>query len=128
MATAVLADGPHRQRDDPDAHRHGHVGGTVPLDAPPAAPPAPADPSGPTAAALADVDDCTSLHTAVLSWLDRAAERARSLHPDRHAIELLVSNLMVGEIPQGLEAFDGIPRNRFPGSPSCPNTFPDIDG
>lgn len=27
-----------------------------------------------------------------------------------------------------LESHDGIPHNRLPGSPSCPHTFPDIDG
>lgn len=63
------------------------------------------------------VDDALtdSGHTAVMIAVTAADEDAYCIHGAHQGSAVL-------------ESHDGIPHNRLPGSPSCPHTFPDIDG
>lgn len=70
---------------------------------------APPDPTGPTAAELADAEDCPALHAHVLAWLDAAAERAQRLQPDGDALSLIIGEaVLLGEVPEGLEPIEGL--------------------
>ena len=70
--------------------------------------PAMADPEGLTTAELDGVDSCDALHTRVSAWLDVAAERARALQPDRDALSLVTGAVVLGRMPDGVEAFGGM--------------------
>lgn len=60
------------------------------------------------------VDDNLIHNTDVIILVTAADDRAYCVHGADHGSAVL-------------ESHDGVPRNRAPGSPSCPKTFPNID-
>src|SRR5690606_26374851 len=72
------------------------------------------DPSGLTAEQLGRVRSCRELHDAVLTWLDRAAARAKDLQGDGDALDAMVESMMSADGPlPGLEPVEGL----FPAAP-----------
>lgn len=100
-------------------------------------------PGGPLLEALADVAQAQEAHRAATGTYATELEAliphlddptiATTDDPDRPVIIVTAADadrycIHGADGPSAVvESHDGIPRNRVPGTPSCPNTFPDID-